>query len=260
MRVIFRLLGVLFILGLLEVSTPIISSVQALPVSDKPTRDVTDTMLSGDQQVVVILVDSPNCPRKKSKEYYHTLFFGKSQSVTNYYKEVSYGKFRLSGIVLDWITISDTITARPARSEEAIKLADQNFDFKSYDRNGDNEVDYLIIVDTIGCDEEGFTSHVTFFSHLPDYNPVPVDGVNVDWHANIYANHPTSTFAHEFGHLLGLPDLYYPACTGDVGEWGLMGDDSHLVHLCAYSKLQLGWITPLSLEQEGDVIIKAAKN
>jgi immune inhibitor A len=63
---------------------------------------------------------------------------------------------------------------------------------------------------------------------------------------------PFSSFGvlcHEFGHLLGLPELYAPggAAHEGIGVWGLMGQGTWLgrgerpPHLCAWSKLRLGW-------------------
>jgi immune inhibitor A len=55
---------------------------------------------------------------------------------------------------------------------------------------------------------------------------------------------------HEFGHLLGLPELYAPGGRPQegIGVWGLMGQGTWLgrgerpPHLCAWSKLRLGWV------------------
>jgi immune inhibitor A len=64
---------------------------------------------------------------------------------------------------------------------------------------------------------------------------------------------PFSSFGvlcHEFGHLLGLPELYAPggATHEGIGVWGLMGQGTwlghgdHPPHLDAWSKQQLGWV------------------
>jgi immune inhibitor A len=64
---------------------------------------------------------------------------------------------------------------------------------------------------------------------------------------------PYSNFGvlcHEFGHLLGLPELYAPGGRAHegVGVWDLMGQGTWLrrgerpPHLSAWSKLQLGWV------------------
>lgn len=64
---------------------------------------------------------------------------------------------------------------------------------------------------------------------------------------------PFSSFGvlcHEFGHLLGLPELYAPggAPQEGIGVWGLMGQGTWVgrgeepPHPCAWSKLRLGWV------------------
>jgi M6 family metalloprotease-like protein len=60
-------------------------------------------------------------------------------------------------------------------------------------------------------------------------------------------------FCHEFGHAFGLPDLY-DTDTSDgnsegIGWWGLMGAGNwntpqHPAHMSAWSKAELGWLTP----------------
>ena len=70
---------------------------------------------------------------------------------------------------------------------------------------------------------------------------------------------PFSNFGvlcHEFGHLLGLPELY--ASGGlpheGIGVWGLMGQGTWLrlgerpPHLSAWSKLRLGWVDVETIE------------
>lgn len=76
---------------------------------------------------------------------------------------------------------------------------------------------------------------------------------------------PLGVYVHEFGHWLGLPDLYctasFPYCALDgVGKWSLMGDGlynkdpgnptwygSSPAHPDAWSLVKLGWVTPQSV-------------
>ena len=71
---------------------------------------------------------------------------------------------------------------------------------------------------------------------------------------------PFSSFGvlcHEFGHLLGLPELYAPGGLPQegIGVWGLMGQGTWLgrgerpPHLDAWSKLRLGWVDAETLER-----------
>ena len=63
-----------------------------------------------------------------------------------------------------------------------------------------------------------------------------------------------SVFCHEFGHMLGLPDLYArpenPGSEG-VGVWCAMSNQvggGKPQHFCAWSKEQLGWIKPAVID------------
>ena len=88
---------------------------------------------------------------------------------------------------------------------------------------------------------------------------VTVDGVTVDGFIVMpeYVYSPGDStfgvFAHEYGHGLGLPDLYdYDYSSWGVGNWSLMAfgswsgspAGSSPSHLDAWSKSELGWITP----------------
>jgi M6 family metalloprotease-like protein len=61
-----------------------------------------------------------------------------------------------------------------------------------------------------------------------------------------------STFIHEFGHSLTLPDVYDMRGTGNSsGEWEIMSGTSHLQaqEMSSYSKISLGWIEPKIVRQ-----------
>jgi M6 family metalloprotease-like protein len=63
-----------------------------------------------------------------------------------------------------------------------------------------------------------------------------------------------SVFCHEFGHMLGLPDLYArpenPGMEG-VGVWCAMSNqvgNGKPQHFCAWSKEKLGWVKPAVID------------
>jgi hypothetical protein len=63
-----------------------------------------------------------------------------------------------------------------------------------------------------------------------------------------------SVFCHEFGHMLGLPDLYArpenPGMEGS-GIWSAMANQAgngRPQHFCAWSKEKLGWIKPTIID------------
>ncbi|MCK6503227.1 immune inhibitor A [Myxococcota bacterium] len=55
-----------------------------------------------------------------------------------------------------------------------------------------------------------------------------------------------STFIHEMGHSLGLPDVYAQTSNNSTGPWEVMShtSDPSPQNLSAWSRLQLGWLKP----------------
>jgi len=68
---------------------------------------------------------------------------------------------------------------------------------------------------------------------------------------------PFGVLCHEYGHLLGLPELYAPggATNEGIGVWGLMGQGTWLgrgarpPHPSAWEKLRLGWVDVETIER-----------
>jgi hypothetical protein len=72
------------------------------------------------------------------------------------------------------------------------------------------------------------------------------------------------TMAHEFGHAIGLPDLYDTGPAGQagqgIGEWGLMGSGGYTsanspTHMEAWSKEQLGWVAVVPAAATGSYAV-----
>jgi immune inhibitor A len=71
---------------------------------------------------------------------------------------------------------------------------------------------------------------------------------------------------HEFGHLLGLPELYAPNKPHEgIGIWGLMGQGTWVglgdapPQLCAWSKLKLGWVDPILVDSTRRVTLPSVE-
>lgn len=159
----------------------------------------------------------------------------------------------------------------------AVELADDQVDFSRYDNDGpdgipdsgddDGFVDALIVVhagpgaETLGTLPNSINFIWSMQSDLDYYSPTRntvADGVRIGPFALVPELGQLGVYAHEFCHLLGLPDLYdsetgLPVvgafCLMDEGVWNGPQFDAGSVpsHLCAPMKYQLGWIEPLEV-------------
>jgi immune inhibitor A len=238
-------------------------------------------MTSG--RAIVLLVDFDDNTADTAiypTTHYEDLLFSvgtyPSGSMRDYCLENSYGNFDVTGEASGWHRMPQDYSyyvdgqrgfgayPRNARKlvEDAIAAADPYVDFSQYDNDGpdgipnsgddDGYVDALFVVhagpgyETTG-DVNDIHSHAWATS-----SPVAVDGV----YAYRYSMEPDDgkigVFCHEFGHVLGLPDLYdYGYDSAAVGYWSIMAAGSwgaggaKPVHFDAWSKVQLGFVTPV---------------
>lgn len=239
-----------------------------------------------------------------SSGQYDSVLFGANAtgSMTDYYDEISYGAFTVTGDVYAGYTAANTQAyyvngnygmdgsyAYPANAAGFIKSllgsADGSINFAQYDNDGpdgipnsgddDGYVDALIVVfpdgDASGGDSDNIWAHRwslaggsgTPFTTNDAANGGGMIAIDVytiqggeQGNGTVDQIKPIGVFCHEFGHVLGLPDLYdVDGSTRGIGRWGLMGAGSwgasggistehQPVHMCAWSKAYLGWITP----------------
>ncbi|MGQ9678734.1 MAG: M6 family metalloprotease domain-containing protein [bacterium] len=251
-------------------------------VTDRPRR------------FLVILVDFDDKPHQHPVIEFDKLLFGtNSRSLRDYFREVSYGNLTVEGEVFGWVRLSNLYSSYlgdsfgiygsfPHNSQGLVRdlvlEVDDQIDFSLYDWDDDGFVDGLMVVHSgPGAEETG--SHHDIWSHkwqLSDPvfgSPGPIetqDGVSVD----VFSIQPErfsdgslvsiGVFCHEFGHILGLPDLYdtdYSSsglgifCLMAGGGWARASESepygSSPVHICAWGKYFLGWVRPESVEVGG---------
>ncbi|MFX0093467.1 MAG: M6 family metalloprotease domain-containing protein, partial [Candidatus Hodarchaeota archaeon] len=231
----------------------------------------------GTHKVLVLLVDFSDQVGVKNKTYFEDLIFTDNPgSTAHYYATTSRGQVAIDGEVAGsgWYRASNTLSWYGEDNvtegddqkngeiyelaEELILLADADVDFSEYDTDSDNHIDHLMIV-FAGSGQESSSVSSDIWSHswaVP--GGVSVDGINVTSYTMQSENSPMGVFAHEFGHDLGLPDLYDTDYSSDgIGDWGMMaggswnGGGAHPAHFCAWSQIQLGWITPTNLTVGG---------
>lgn len=259
----------------------------------KRTDGLAKTNISGSINILTILVDFSDQVAQVMPIFYDTLvYIDVSGSVVNYYKEVSYNTLLITTIdlpsTLGWQRAPQTLLyyadgeyglgSYPQNAqklvEDAVDAIDPFVDFSLYDNDLDGYVDGLIVVHAgQGAEYTGDVNDI--WSHKWGIAPRLKDGVYV----YTYSMEPEywimpgdmtcGVYCHELGHVFGLPDLYDTDYSSEgIGKWSLMASGSwngslgnSPAHLDAWSKVQLGFVTPdvITVDQF-DVSIPAIEN
>ncbi len=208
-----------------------------------------------------------------------SLFFGADSSLQRYYTRASFGRYRPRGETSAWLQMPRPFDfyadgrrgiggdyPRNARAlvEDAVRAADSQIDFSRFDNDGldgipasgddDGIVDGLVVVHAGGAAEtSGDAGDLLSHWWYTEQSVETGDGVSVWSYALVAATSPLGVRTHEFGHLLGLPDLYDRNAQsrqgpGGLGDWSLMGSGSWLgdgdepADLDAPSKIELDFV------------------
>ncbi len=233
-------------------------------------------------------------------------------TLREYYAEVSGGRLRVYGEVAPWVRTSLTL-AEVVGSQwglggdarvgeylvEALTEVDRNLDFGLYDNDGPDNIpnsgDDNGVVDAVAfyfleiaasCGGPGIWPHFyriepwvgqAFETNdpRPDGGRVIVDPYFIQSIVTCDGARisPITTVAHEFGHLLGLPDLYHPVDgllpeqrRWVVGCWSLMAAGAwgcgnidrtgwrRPTHMGAWEKRQLGWLDHIEVISETELL------
>ncbi len=208
-------------------------------------------------RVPVILIEYPDAPMTVTASEIEDLMFGSGSSpnMTEYYEEVSYGQFSIDGDVYGPYQVSTdyadyTASDREAFITEAIELADGDIDYSLYDADGDGYVDAVIVVASEYIQVMGYES--AHRSSISDYTTD--EGMIISDYTSQKEDCIVGVYCHEFGHILGLPDLYTAlgACDYNIGDWGLMGQGAYIdppAHFCGWCKIELGWLDPIEITE-----------
>ena len=224
-------------------------------------------------------------------------------SLRDYYREVSRNQFDIDGIVTNWVRVPQTYAyyannqggfgGAPMNAQQlaldAVRAVDATVDFNQFDNDGpdgvphsgddDGVVDALFIVHAgPGGEETDNDADIWSQKWVMPGGPAAVDGVFARpftmcperWQNNspytvAGALMSIGVFCHEFGHVLGRPDLYdtsgLPTASAGIGDWDLMGYGvythrigeplgSSPAHFSAASKAALGWVQPVWVLQD----------
>ncbi|MFX0200785.1 MAG: FG-GAP-like repeat-containing protein, partial [Candidatus Hodarchaeota archaeon] len=206
--------------------------------------------------LAVLLIEFPDTPRTYAPEEFFQLLFSEGftyvspapgeeafGSLRDYYNIVSNEQFFITGEVFAWV------------------LSDHN---KSFYESSDSFI-YEAVTKS-GVDLNAFNGYVVIYAGSVGlasgklWPRTEVTGGTLHYimpekWLQKYDFTPIGVHCHEFGHLLGLPDLYDTDFSSPgIGVWGLMGSGNYgnghherPFHLSIWSKIYLGWISPTTI-------------
>lgn len=253
-------------------------------IRSAPSAPLHPAAVLGVARILVLLIQFTNVSHAPSHDAaYFDGFFSNAtpaaRSMRAYYREASYGGLTINAtIVPTWFTSvhpmeyygKDGTSGIDSANgpiyylvDEAVRAADPSVDFTSFDTDHDGLVDHLVIVHAGPGQENHANLTDAIWSHSwnvydgdptqPGDQPLLADGVQVFHYTMISEDSPLGVMAHEFGHDLGLPDLYDTDGSSDgagvwdimsLGSWNGAPRGSSPAEFSAWSKIRLGWLTP----------------
>jgi len=245
-----------------------------------PSRAVRSRPTTGKLRLLILLADFSDNQGKRDPKDISAMLFSQhtysTGSMRDFYQENSYGQLDIDGLVTDWLHLpqsysyyvnGDNGTGNYPNNaqkmvEDALALAAQQVDFRQFDDDGDTFLDGLFVVFAGGgaeADNNPTTRAQKIWSHQYHITKSFVsNGITAYAYCVVPEDGRVGVFSHEFGHMLGLPDLYDTTYrSAGVGVWCIMGagewnnDGLTPGHFCAWAKARLKWINP--------TVVKAAQ-
>jgi M6 family metalloprotease-like protein len=244
------------------------------PSSLRPDLSMNTTKLSDDFRFVVILVEFTDIKHRTPRDEIHGMVF---ETMHAYWQEVSYGQFNVTGDTVGWIDLGQReayygkdIDSNDPGSDlgdrkllvDACRLA-EGVDFTQYQ-------DIIVVYAGHGQDTDSKNTDLLWPSAYLSELDVTCGrktfdrgGLTSEFATN--SNLAIGPFAHEFGHTIGLLDLYDTSPNAPnywrtgidyVGSWSLMADGewagpghdgSSPIGLESWSRIKLGWLSSVSM-------------
>ena len=275
--------------------------VKAKLISQHITRGSDETIyegFTGKKNGLVILVNFTDKKFTFTRDDFNALANekgysqnGAQGSVSDYFREQSYGKFELEFDVVGPYNLAHDMKYYGKNDDndddilpgemitEAVKLADKDVNFTDYDWDRDGEVDQVYVIYAGYSEEQGGPAYA-IYSHEWDLasakhyknggnGPVLLDNVWINTYAcsselKDYKGKKMNgigTMCHEFSHCLGLPDLYdtdngnnFGMRTWSIMDYGSYNGDGH--RPCGYTSYErwvAGWLEPVELSANTDI-------
>ncbi|MBM4249642.1 MAG: M6 family metalloprotease domain-containing protein [Euryarchaeota archaeon] len=243
----------------------------ALDRSRHPDR--SPLTVTGEAKVLAILVsfsDKSNSSAHTPKFFEDLLYNASASSMNKFFRDNSYNLFNVTGnVTTKFYAMSNTLayygtyeTSSPPPggygnsqnlTYDAVMAADSDINYSDYDQDKDGYLDHLVIIHA-GGDQASTGVSTDIWSHAWGLNALAVklDGVWINAYTMLSEDDPVGVFVHEFGHDLGLPDLYDTdySSDGGCGRWEVMASGSwnnagkSPSMLSAWCRQELGWLKP----------------
>lgn len=179
-------------------------------------------------------------------------------SMTDYYQEISYGALKVEGKFVGWVELPkkrmEYSTGNGSSRTEKQAFFKEVLDAYTAKNGEDSLKDYDGIFFLYAGNRVNTTRGSLYWPHRST-----VSYKNKRWPYFIVQEggermNDISVFCHEFGHMLGLPDLYAqpekPGMEG-VGRWCAMSNQNgqgRPQHFSVWCKEQMGWIKPVMID------------
>ncbi|MDE5853568.1 MAG: hypothetical protein K2H19_00695 [Ruminococcus sp.] len=249
-------------------TTTTTTSAQKNSFIEPPVYDLYGSMPSqGDAELLIFYVDFPDCKYdyNPTADEINKIAFGYAdekninypfESMSAFYNRSSKGAMKLNGTTY-------TYTAKNNKSyyegdvwhvalvDEIIAEFDKTIDFSEFDGNNDKIIDSILISVPESAGNENWWASAGAFGGDSENR---ADGMNIGHvivgnaeikSADDYSSF-NSSYLHEMGHCMGLPDYYLYGVEDFQGMHGSAGfemmDDANC-DFGAVSKLMLGWYT-----------------
>jgi immune inhibitor A len=256
--------------------------------SAAPSRRAALPKAAGTMNCLVLLVDFSDNKGTTPPAHFEKLLFDPANpdSMHSFYREMSYGQLDVTGKVTAWIrapqpysyyvdgqsgTGANFPRNTPGLLRDALTAYCKSNSLKPFDLNGDGYVDGLFLIHA-GPGAEAQASPTQRAKMIWSHKwTLPTPFVNNGVSAFAYFTAPEDgrlgVFSHEFGHFIGLPDLYDTSYrSGGIGDWCLMaggswnGSGNVPSRLSAWCLSTLGWVTPRNVKRTANYMLDTLEN
>jgi len=218
-------------------------------------------LVSGAQTALIVLIEFPDVHHTQSADAVERVAL---EQLNSYYTEVSYGKVSIGGKVFGWYTAPHPMgyyghdSKNPGDDDNLEQLARDAVTLLPSSFNA-SSLNFLVIIHAgkdqsadqadVKSDEIWSQCYCSVFPYYKEPDSVYANGKSFTNYAFLSEFNGVGTFAHEWGHLFGLPDLYDTESKDSyIGYWSLMDSGNW----CCFNSNQG---TPSEIGGWGDVLL-----